>query len=439
MVIITIPKCSVGQTVVWQLEPSNYEDITCIGNNLYKIVLNGKVGLIHSNGVMVVEPKTDGLGLFYEGKALLTATDSHGERIVGCLTENGDFHKFVNKYYTLNGQKFYSDQLLSVANENGKVGYIDSHGNEVVGFDGKYNRIKPFVEGYAVVQKNKKYYLIDKEGESVRFTFDSVGEVFGCTNAYNGIVYVWDADGRFYTYDINNGGNCKSVRKPKSTSFDYLYRFTSVSGKSKQVPFENKKYKGINGLAPSFKDGVYGYKSNNKMVLPYQLGMASSFENNYAVVRLNGKLGILKYISDSSFEINQGNEKIKFYTGDKVKCSFNIIVPKIWRDKNIDIDVVDLNGKSLSIQKEEDGIYTFIVNPKSTTNENYVLKVRSEGLLLHENMISFSFIQKYKCPVCGVDTEKCPYRGKHPKKEKEKNCPVCGKKISECKYNGVHY
>lgn len=39
-----------AQTVIWQMKPSDYEEVVRINENLYKVVRNGKIGLINSDG-----------------------------------------------------------------------------------------------------------------------------------------------------------------------------------------------------------------------------------------------------------------------------------------------------------------------------------------------------------------------------------------------------
>ena len=41
------------------------------------------------------------------------------------------YTSFSGKYYTLAGQAFYSDGMLSVSDSNGKPGYLDENGNLV--------------------------------------------------------------------------------------------------------------------------------------------------------------------------------------------------------------------------------------------------------------------------------------------------------------------
>lgn len=428
-----------AQTVVWQMLPiSDYDKILRVAPNLYKAEKNGKLGLIKPDGTVLVDLADNTLSSFYEHKALLTCMDERGERILGVVSDDGRFHKFTNKYYTLKGQKFFSDEWLSVSDEDGNAGYVDCMGNAQLGFDRKYDRIKPFVEGFAAVFKNKRYHLIDKDGNEVRFRFPGgIGTVAGGTNVFNGFVYIIEGDGDFYTYDINQGmnGMCVKTKKPKSLSFDYLYRYSSVSGKDKNVPFSEIQESSDVGISLKEHEGLYGYLMNDNIVLPYQFSYATFFEDGFAVVGLADKIGILKFVKNGTFGLSQQTSSHKFFRGDEVKCEFKISYPDVWKEQDVDVIVTDSLNNGYTLVGNADGMYSFSVRPESTTAGMYTVKVTSRGLVLYKDKISYSFVKKIRCPICGKDKEIC--KGFHPESE-EVLCPDCGKKISECKYAGVH-
>lgn len=436
-----------GQTVVWQMEPSDYSQIERIGNSLFKVVRNGKIGLINADGTMVAPIINDDISDCYEHKAIITSSDGHGERITGCLIDNGVYYGYSNKYYTLNGQKFFSDGLISVADENGKLGYIDEKGNQIVGFDGKYSRIKPFTEGYAAVMKNKRYVLINKEGDEMRFVYSKgVGAaIAGCTNVYNGKAYVYDeyggSDRSYFIYDATKKSDLEKTSRVKNTAMDYLYCYQFVSGRTKTVPFEKmKSYAGSKGLASSQVNGRYGYMSAGSAVVPYQFSSASQFEDGLAIVSVNGLMGILKFVDGASFDVTIPTVKHDFYAGNSVTCSFSLSIPSIWRGRNIDVLLKDINGNTISTANNVD-TYTFSVNPSASGQSTYTVTIHGEGLCLYDGKISYTFNKRERCATCGKDKSQCEYGGNHrhaTKKEKESLCPTCGKKISECKYQGVH-
>lgn len=436
------------QTVVWQMNPTNYNEIIRLNSNLFKVTRNGKVGLINSDGTIVSPVENDNISDCYEHMALLTVNDGHGERITGCLTDDGRFYGFTQKYYTLNGQKFFSDGLISVSDENGTLGYIDKSGNQVVGFDGKYSRIKPFTEGYATVLKEKKYILIDKEGNEMKFMYggNGVGAVIkGCTNVYHGKAYAYDeyggSDRSYFVYDALEKSKLKKVGRIKDTAMDYLYCYQAVTGRTKEVPYvKMPPYVGTKGLNPVLVNGTYGYQVGETAVLPSQFSTASQFEDGLAIVSVNGLKGILRYIDGAAFEVSIPVNQYNFYSGNDISCKFNLSIPNAWSGKKLEMLLKDASGNTIATSNTLDS-YTFTVKPSASGQVQYHLSIYAEGLKLYEGFLIYSFNKKERCTICGKDKEQCEYRGSHPM-EKGKSgsdiCKTCGLKISECKYQGVH-
>lgn len=438
-----------SQTVVWQMPLSDYSDITRIGDNLYMVSRNGKTGLINSDGSVVSPAEIDAIIGFYENKALLISNDGNGERIVGCLTSDGRYYPYSKRFYTLSGQKFFSDGYLSVADENGRVGYIDMRGNQMLGFDGKYDRIKPFTEGYAAVRRNKKYILINKDGDEVTFTYGGSGvgaEIGGCSNVYKGTAYVYDVysgpDRSYFLYNALSKGNLKKTGKVKNTSMDYLYCYQSVTGRPKEVPLEKVAFtRGAIGLDATMSNGLFGYFNSGTPVAPNQFTKASAFEDGAAIVGLSGKLGILKYVDGPSFSASAPSGSKNFYAGKSVPCTVNLSVPNVWRDKKLHVILKDQNGSAITANNVSAGTYSFEARPSVTGQISYTLVVYGDELKLYEDVLTYSFAKIEVCRTCGKDIGACPYKGKHPvqdNREEEKTCPTCGKKISQCEYLGVH-
>lgn len=432
-----------SQTVVWQMRPTEYNQIERLSSSLFKVERNGKIGLINANGTIVAPVVNDNISDFYEHKALITSNDGHGERITGCLTDNGNYYGYTTRYYTLNGQKFFSDGVISVSDENGKLGYIDEKGNQIVGFDGKYSRIKPFTEGYATVMKNKKYVLIDKAGDEMRFVYSKgVGAaIAGCTNVYRGIAYVYDeyggSDRSYFIYDAVRKSGIEKTKRIKDTTMDYLYCYQSVSGRSKEPPFEKMRpYSGLKGLAASQTNGMFGYMSSSSTIVPYQFSSASQFEDGLAIVNINGMMGILRFVDGASFNVTTPLDKHDFYAGNNVSCRFVLSVPSIWQGKNIDVILKDINGSVISTTNNS-GTFSFSVQPSTSGPSEYSVVVIGEGICLYENKITYTFNKRERCDTCGKDKSQCEYKGNHPSPKKA-ICPTCGKEISECKYQGVH-
>lgn len=450
-----------AQTVVWQMEPSDYSSIERISRNLLKVVRNGKIGLINTDGSVVTPAINDNISDFYEHKALVTCSDGHGERISGCLTDNGLFYSYTKKYYTLNGQKFFSDGLLSVKDENDKLGYIDEKGNQIVGFNGKYTRIKPFTEGYATVMRDKKFVLINKDGDEMAFKYAAgkIGAaIAGCTNVYHGKAYVYDEysdpDRKYYIYDTVKKGPIESTNRVKDKTMDYLYCYQFVTKRGKEVPYEKMEvYRGAKGLAATYSNGAYGYASESNVIVPVQFSSASQFEDGLSIVKINGLMGILKFVEGTGFGISVPKAKHDFYAGNKVSCSFNLTVPNIWHGKKLEVVVKDMNGSAVETTNNADS-YTFSTKPIVSGQADYSITVNAEGLRLFEDKISYSFNKRELCATCGKDKSQCEFHGNHPsptpvakptnpcptcgKNNCEIHCYDCGKAIKDCKYRGVH-
>ena len=377
-----------AQTVIWQMMPEDYTEINRFGHGMYKVVRHGKLGLIRPDGTTIVPVEYDAITSFYEHKALVIKDENGKERVAGCLRDDGKYISFPNRYYTLVGQCFYSDGLLSVSDENGMVGYIDEKGGAVLGFDGRYDKIKPFSEGYAAVFKKKKYSLIDKTGRKVAFII-GIGEVYGGTNIYDGIAYIWDTDGQFYKYDVASG-KCRKASQPSDTQWDYLYCFSGVSGRTKKVPYVDLP-QGAMGLSPISTNGKMGYAVNGKTILPCQFSAATAFEDNLAVVRLNDKCGLLRYVdSPSGFSLFVPQTQLLYSSGNSVTCSFSLSKPLAWNDKKLEVEAKDKSVGELAAVKQDANNYAFCLEPQ-TTEKKYDVFVHAEGLELWTGQISYTF------------------------------------------------
>lgn len=389
-----LPVLAWGQTIVWQLPPTDYDNIEPFGAQLYKVSRQNRVGLISADGIQVIPVEYDEITGFHEGMALVLKNEDGHTLIGGALTEEGEFRPFQKKYFTLKGQAFYSDGMLTVSDERGRKGYLDTYGREEIGFDGRFDIIKPFTEGYASVFKgkgqDKKYALIDKQGEPAQFRL-RLGEVYGGTNVFHGKAIIWDTDGKFYTYDTSTS-QCSSTHKYKEAVFDYLYCFTAYSGRTRDVPCTTLPNSGKKGLsATKSENGLYGYSYNGMVVLPPQFSAATDFINDVAIVTLGDKKGLLRWIEDDTvFSLNVAESEHSYYAGNKVTCGFELKTPSAWSDKSLNVTVTDVNtGENMNGQYL-DGHYTFSFKPVATEKSIHVA-VSSDGLQLWSGETIYSF------------------------------------------------
>lgn len=425
-----------SQTVVWQMQPRDWSELTRVGANLYKAVgSDGRIGLLRADGSEVMPPTRCQLHRFHDGKALITQTATKGERVTGCLTDDGQYYAFTSTYYTLSGQQFYSNDLLTVSDEQGHLGYIDQQGQPQVGFDKGWTRIKPFTEEHAVVVSGKHYALINKQGEEQRLVIGGtgVGEISSCTNAYHGVVYAYDSyNEKFYIYDLRTKAPMKasSFMKGKDKATDYLYCFQAVSGRGKDVPFESfQPYKGQQGAIPQGEGGRYGYTAGDRTVLPFQFSNAEMFQDNLATVSLStGLRGVLRWVDGSSFDAVVTQASLDFYSGDNVQCQFTLSVPEAWHGKSLEVELQGEGGNTILL-RNNGASYTFTQTPAKSQECHYTVNVHGEGLHLFRGTLAYTFTHKER-PVSHPTGTKPPT---------EKICPDCGKPISKCPVRGNHY
>lgn len=244
---------TLAQTVTWTVKPGLYDEIVRMRNNLYQVKDNGKIGLVEADGTVLVPADNDNLTAFYDNKALLTRRDGHGMRVTGCLTDDGHFDLFAERYYTIERQEFFSHGLLSVADAEGRLGFIDARGHKVMGFGGEYSQVLPFTEGYAVVGKGSRFFLLNKEGKESPMALVAAGvSVLGCTSVYKDCAYIYgvNAKGKKVSTAYNVAKHEISSRKcPKDMTLDYLACFQKDTGRPVTVPaVELPGYHGVLGL-----------------------------------------------------------------------------------------------------------------------------------------------------------------------------------------------
>ena len=379
---------SVAQTALWQMEPRSYDAITRIGKELFKVDKDGKCGLIKSDGSIILDLKADKIGPTFSDHALVTTHENGKKLIIGTLSVYGDYNGFSKKYYAIDGQEFYSDGLITVADEKGRLGYIDDEGNPVLGFDGRFDNIKPFTEGYAAVFKNDVYSLVNKRGIEAEMII-GLGEVYGGTNVCNGIAYIWDTEGNVYTYDVRTG-KCNKAKEPSNNHPDYLYCYQGTSGRGPVPPYKDFQYVGTKVLEPFVKDGMYGY-SDVGFLLPAQFASATPFVDGLAIVKKNGLLGILKYDENGKgFSLTVPEEIVRYHKGGNAACWFVIHSPEGIATDAVKITVRDSLCFDIPVTNEGNGRYSFRATPKVEAGK-YVVGVEAYGLNLWEGKACYTF------------------------------------------------
>ena len=378
-----------GQTFVWQLPPSDYTQIEGLGTELLRVYKGSRFGILRTDGSEVAPVEFDEMTGFYDHKALLLRTEGGKGRIGGYLTDTGRYVPFHQPFYTLNGQAFYSDGMLSVADDRGRLGYINESGIAVVGFNGRYTRIKPYTEGYAVVFEGKRYSLIDKDGDPAKFII-GFGEVQGGTNVCKGAAIIWDTDGKFYRYQTSTR-ECKSTSKQRDLQLDYLYCFSSLSGRSKEIPYTHLSAGAAENIFSLLPGGKYGVRMGEREVLPGQFSAVKALSDHLYVVTLDGRQGLLRLVDgESPFQLDVPRKEVSYKAGGMAQCLFGLRLPEAWKAKPMEISVRNTATGLEEKVERKDGAYSFAVQPQGR-EQMYAVTVRSENLVVLEEDLTYVF------------------------------------------------
>ena len=132
--------------------------------NIAPVKIGKRWGLIDRKGQMVVEPKFDEIGQFFESffggsVSKLVALVKDGDD-VGFIHENG---KMVNEYDDIGS---LNEEGLALAKKDGKFGFIDQTGKEII--PPVYDEVGSFnQQGLALVKKDGKSGFIDQTGKEI--------------------------------------------------------------------------------------------------------------------------------------------------------------------------------------------------------------------------------------------------------------------------------
>lgn len=377
-----------AQIVTWSIKPGTYTSIEPCWENLFYIYKGNSVGVADGNGHVIVSPDADRITGFYNGLALVLKSDSGQERILGILSAKGSYTKVDGTYFTIPYQEFFSENLLTIIDSNGKAGYMNANGVVVKSFNTSF--VSPFSEGYAVVGEDADYSIVDKRFNELTIQLGTVASVYGGSNVYNGEAIVMDSNGKYHRYNVKSGRS-ESFKPSNSLDYDYLYCFTCLSGRGENVPYEQTK-RLPQSLEPVMQDGKYGYANAGKTILPYQLDEAECFYGDNAIVKLNGEYGLLALDENGGQYAAKSDANIKYRksSGKNLKHRFEVSIPSQWDKAGVMVKLRDENG--MSVDCENDGnSYEFAANGATGTRK-YWVEIDGDGLNLWNGEIEYKYI-----------------------------------------------
>jgi hypothetical protein len=186
------------------------------------------------------------------------------------------------------GQLLYCNEGLCRVHKDGKFGYINYKGTEVIPV--QFDRARLFVSGMAAVSVGGQWGFIDKSGHFlIKPEFDDAGDFLGSVAA------------------VQQAGK---------------WGFVDKSGKFEEQPiFESLSKNGfVGGLAAARLSGKTGYiDSHGKFAIAPKFEDAEDFSDGLAQVRLGHKWG---YVNDTGkFVINPQFDQASSFIGGKAFVS----------------------------------------------------------------------------------------------------------------------
>ena len=114
-----------ASTVKWLIKP-DYDTISYFSENVFKCVKANKIQLIDLSGTPLLPFEADSITDYSEGYALILEKKANSFIIRGSLKEKGlEFIEMQRDYHAMLYSHF-SENLLSVADEYGQCGYLDT-------------------------------------------------------------------------------------------------------------------------------------------------------------------------------------------------------------------------------------------------------------------------------------------------------------------------
>lgn len=336
-----------AQIARWVVEPV-YENIEMINSELMKVKLDGKVGLLNNSGAMVLPVAFDSISAFYEDRALLF----NNNKFYGFTDYQGQIVKLDNKEYELlpGNNRFYNGMLL--VKKNGQYIYLDSNGAEAYG---PFAEAYPFfcnsacVKAYVDYVKNPKkvyYDYISLNGDIFLLQKYDKEDITFMSSFHNGTAII-AIKKKFYTikeegFVLNpisiNGSlhkdslvvadkkdinvvKCDEGYMVKAKNalfvFDAMMRplYWKPTGKARKTfeyqPEKERKYTSrFSVLNAGNKDGL---KFDGAEFLPPQFNKVLHVEDKLAIIKTDGKCGVLTIDEKNKFLFKlNNNENIGF-------------------------------------------------------------------------------------------------------------------------------
>ncbi len=353
LIVILVLAVIIGITIAVNKSKQNYtvEKISSEDINYYRIMSNGKSGVIDKDGNIVIEPEYNTIKIPNPKDPIFVCLYDYnattGEYKTKVLNDKNE--EILTNYEDVNTIEIkeivssipYEKTVLQYQ-KDGKYGIIDFNGKEIT--KPIYDEIRnmPYREGELIVKKDGKYGVINiNGGKLLDFKYDYI-----TGDNYYSQEKEYELDGYIVGINDENGkmqyGYLNSNRDQLlDTSFDKIYRMNNVED-------DENIYLVIE------KDGQTQLYKNDKLLL----------DNNYQAINYNEDSNLLILQKDNKYGVTDLNGKqILNVEYDQIQIPGNYI--RATKDGNT--ETFNLAG-----EKQENLIYSNIM---ITDNENYNITV----------------------------------------------------------------
>ena len=407
-----------AQTVQWSVKPT-YSSLEEYVGKLYKYRENGKIGLVDISGKVLVEARYDSITPFIDYHAL--ALDFQGGKYMlkGIIDQNNFKMIEVSDGYSLSKKyPYFSEGKLVVSSNNGKYGYMLTDGSLLV--ECQYEEAFPYYQNRALVYKIKgknEIYLTEYGEQLIPELIRIRGPFSRCYESFNekgfSLVYC------NYKWRIINL-NGKEI---ESFAFDEKEKAKAKCPERKHEPIHTDNFLSIpmESDVLSVKDdrGLFGFqiKGKDDWCVPSQFSEAFSFKEGYARVKKDGKYGVLKLISDVSFDGSLLQSRMKVIHGKSDSLKYTLNLPQQLGKVGWKLDAEDVLGSSQPYvaNNVKDGIQiAFKPHLRNKESEkSYKFSLSLDEILLWEDFetVEFEYLYpinvSFDVPIVNKDKHEC--------------------------------
>ena len=444
IVLLCVASSAEAQIAKWLVRPS-YDHIEVTDGGLLKVVSNGKVGLLSTEGGEVLPMEFDSISSFKEDRALLFKNGG----FYGITDLQGRIIPLQERGYKLpyGDACFHSGYLL--VKQNQQFYFIDREGNHTYG---PYADAYPFFNGHACVKSYVDYQrkpeetiydCIDTDGKSLQLKdFDK--EDINFMSSFNEGKAIIMIKKRFYVIDsdtheltpisTDSTTNKKSLVVSKTKEIqvgkgEEGYIVVAKNGKFVFDQFMRLKIMELLGNEPITVDfpvaerrkttSVFGEITDNnqsgiafgeKILLPPQFDDILYMEDKLAIVKADGKCGVITVDERNDFLFRLNNNENIGFNHQFYDAKLTVLMPPYIKcasatvtSHSDDCEIqIDSRSESENVEGNTLGYNCRLSIPKNLTDtlttHDYFYSLKYDGLLSipHKVTISEWYVKYYE-------------------------------------------